>query len=192
MIKESVIEEHPPNKSAPCVSYAVIVPKLNSSLRITLDAHNLSKALISSNCPIFRRKDITAQSSGANYFSKLDFKIVFWHFELDTEPRALTKFHANNKLYHYTRLIMGVKPAQAELNAVLKPIFSHIPNVYLIHDDLTIATKSIEEHLEAIREVMEVIKLKNLTLNLFVSIAPFLYPLKTSGGRERVHWEQMG
>ena len=168
------------------------MPKLNSSLRITLDAHNLSKALISSNCPIFRRKDITAQSSGANYFSKLDFKIVFWHFELDTEPRALTKFHANNKLYHYTRPIMGVKPAQAELNAVLKPIFSHIPNVYLIHDDLTIATKSIEEHLEAIREVMEVIKLKNLTLNLFVSIAPFLYPLKTSGGRERVHWEQMG
>ena len=60
---------------------------------------------------------------------------------------------------------MGVKPAQAELNAALKPIFSHIPNVYLIHDDLIIATKSTEEHLEAIGEVMEVIKSKSLTLN---------------------------
>ena len=32
--------------------------------------------------------------------------------------------------------------------------------------------------------------------NPFVPSAPFLYPLKTSenrlGGRERVHWEQMG
>ena len=36
-----------------------------------------------------------------------------------------------------------------------------------------------------------------LTVNTFVSNAPFLYPLKTSGslmfsgGREWVHWEQM-
>ena len=60
---------------------------------------------------------------------------------------------------------MEVKPAQAELNPALKPIFSHVPNVYLIHNDIIIATKSTEEHLEAIREVMEVIKSKNLTLN---------------------------
>ena len=61
---------------------------------------------------------------------------------------------------------MGVKSPQVELNAALKPIFSHISNVCLIHNDLIIATKSIEEHLEAIREVMEAIKSKNLTLNL--------------------------
>ena len=36
-----------------------------------------------------------------------------------------------------------------------------------------------------------------LTVNTFVPNAPFIYPLKTSGslmfsgGRERVHWEQM-
>ena len=47
---------------------------------------------------------------------------------------------------------MGVKPAQAELNTALKPIFCYITNVYLIHDDLLIATKSIEEHLEVIHE----------------------------------------
>ena len=56
---------------------------------------------------------------------------------------------------------MWVKPAQAELNAGLKPIFSHVPNVYLIHDGLIITTKSSEQHLEAIREVMQVIKSKN-------------------------------
>ena len=60
---------------------------------------------------------------------------------------------------------MGVNPAQANLNAALKPIFSHIPNVRQIHDDLIIATKSTEEHLEAICEVMEVIKSNNPTLN---------------------------
>ena len=29
-------------------------------------------------------------------------------------------------------------------------------------------------------------------LNPFVPNVPFLYPLKTSGGRKRVHWERMG
>ena len=37
MFKEGVIEEHPPNEPAPWVSCAVIVPKSDSSIRITLD-----------------------------------------------------------------------------------------------------------------------------------------------------------
>ena len=85
--------------------------------------------------------------------------------KLNTECRVLTVFHANNKIRRYTRLTMRVKPVQAELNAALKPIFSYIPNVYLIHDDLIIATTSIEEHLEAILEVMEVIKSQKPPLN---------------------------
>ena len=60
---------------------------------------------------------------------------------------------------------MGVNLPQAEVRAALKPIFSHISNVYLIRDDLIIATKNMEEYLHAIREVMEVIKSKNLILN---------------------------
>ena len=60
---------------------------------------------------------------------------------------------------------MGVKPAQGELNAALNPIFTHIPNVYLIHDDLIIATKTSTKHNLALQEVMKVIDKANLTLN---------------------------
>ena len=165
MIQEGVIEEHPPDEPAPWISCAVIVPKSDGSLRITLDARNLNKALISSNYPIPRQEDIKTCLSGAQYFSKLDFKSAFWQLELDPNSRNLTTFHANDKLYRYTRLIMGVKPAQAELNAALKPIFSHIPNVHLIHDDLIIATKTSSEHIAAVIELMKVIDKNNLTLN---------------------------
>ena len=123
MTKKGVMKEHPPNEPAPWVSCAVIVPKSDSSLRITLDARNLNKTLLSSNYPIPRHKYIRAQLSSANYISKLNFKSAFWQLQLDTESRALTVFHANNKLYCYT---MGVKPAQAELNAALKQIFNFI------------------------------------------------------------------
>ena len=43
-------------------------------------------------------------------------------------------------------LTMGFKSAQGELNAVLHPLFSHIPYVHLIHSDLVIATDTINEH----------------------------------------------
>ena len=46
MIKDGVIEEHPNNEPAPWVSCAVVVPKDDSSLRTTLDARNVNKALI--------------------------------------------------------------------------------------------------------------------------------------------------
>ena len=85
MIKEGVIEEHPPNVPAPWVSCAVIVPRPDNSLRITMDARNLNKSLISNNYPIPRQEDIRAQLSGANYFSKFDFKTAFWQLELDQD-----------------------------------------------------------------------------------------------------------
>ena len=61
---------------------------------------------------------------------------------------------------------MGVKTALRELNAALKPIFTHIRNVYLIHDDLIIAAKTFNEHNLAIQDVMRVIDEANLILNL--------------------------
>ena len=47
IIKKGVVEKHPPNKTVPWVSCAVIVPKSGSSLQITLDARDLNKVLIS-------------------------------------------------------------------------------------------------------------------------------------------------
>ena len=60
---------------------------------------------------------------------------------------------------------MGVKPAQSELNAALRPVFAGIPNVYLIHDDLVIAAKTCTEHNTALGQVMEALQSANLTLN---------------------------
>ena len=66
----------------------------------------------------------------------MDFKSAFWQIELQPASRYLTVFHANDKLHRYKRLTMGIKPAQGELNVALKPLFAHIHEAHLIHDDL--------------------------------------------------------
>ena len=60
---------------------------------------------------------------------------------------------------------MGLKPAQGELNAALAPLFQHIPFVHLIHDDVIIATDTEEEHLAAVRKLMQAIASAGMTLN---------------------------
>ena len=166
MVNNDVIEEHPQGEMAPWVSNIVIAPKDDGNIRITLDAKNLNKAIPASSFAIPRQEDIKAKLAGSKFFSKLDLKSAFWQLEIASESRPYTVFHAGGKLYRYKRLVMGIKSAQAELNAALQPLFAHIPQAHIIHDDLIIATLTKEEHEIAIKLVMEAIHAAGLTLNL--------------------------
>ena len=165
MIENDVIEEHPVGAPAPWVSRPRIVPKPDGSLRVTLDARSVNKAIQSSNLPIPRQEDIKAKLSGATVFSKLDFRSAFWQLELHPDSRYLTVFSVNNKLYRYKRLVMGIKSAQGELNAALMPLFRHIPKAHLIHDDLFIAAENIEVHNRTLKDVLKAVSGAGLTLN---------------------------
>ena len=74
MISQNVIEELPTGQQTPWISNIVIAPKDDGNIRVTLDAKNLNKALLSSNYPIPRPEDIKAQLSGKKVFSKIDLK----------------------------------------------------------------------------------------------------------------------
>ena len=60
---------------------------------------------------------------------------------------------------------MGIKPAQRELNVALRPVFAHIPNTHQIHDDLIVATETLEEHVQVIEECIKAIAQTGLVLN---------------------------
>ena len=123
------IGKHQIIQATPCVSNIVITPKEDGSLRMSLDARNANKVIIP------RYEDMKSKLAGCSLFSKIDFKANFWQIELEDSSRYLSVFNANEKLYKYKRLIMSIKPAQGEPNVALKPIFMHIDNTHLIHDD---------------------------------------------------------
>ena len=99
MLANDVIEEHPVGDPTPWISNAVYVPKPNGSLRVTLDARNINRAIQSSNLPIPRQEDIKAKLGGSSIFSKMDFTSSFWQLELYPESRGMTVFNLNDKLY---------------------------------------------------------------------------------------------
>ena len=71
MITQDIIEEHPINQPAPWVSNAVIAPKTDGSIRMTLNACNVNKAIISTNHPTPQHEDIKAKLTGCKWFSKI-------------------------------------------------------------------------------------------------------------------------
>ena len=55
MIKQEVIEEHPPDQPAPWISNVVLAPTPDGAIRVTLDARNVNKAIELTNLPIPRK-----------------------------------------------------------------------------------------------------------------------------------------
>ena len=99
------------------------------------------------------------------FFAKIDLKSAFWQIELHPDSRKFTVFYFRGKLYRFKRLVMGLKPAQAELNNALQPLFAHIPDTHIIHDDLIIASKDKKSYKEAVKMVLEVAEERGLTFN---------------------------
>ena len=124
-----------------------------------------NKAIKKTNLPIPRAEDISSQLSGYKVFSKLDFKSAFHQLEIEEESRALTVFHAGDRLMRYKRLTMGSAPASGELNKALKPLFKDIPHVHVIHDDLIVAGRTQAEHDETLNKVCRRILESGMTLN---------------------------
>lgn len=165
MIKNDVIEEHPRTEPAPWISAAHVTYKPDGGIRITMDARNVNKAILSNNLPIPKQEDIKAKMAGSNVLSKFDLRNAFWQFELAPESRYLTVFECNGKLYRYKRMTMGIKTSQGELNAALRPVLQEIPDAHHIHDDIVIASKSVNQHLKALEQFMKAIRKSGLTLN---------------------------
>ena len=57
----------------------------------------------------------------------------------------------------YKVLTMGCTPASGELTKALRPLFQHMPEVHVIHDDVIIATKDEAVHERILDEVLQTI-----------------------------------
>ena len=54
---------------------------------------------------------------------------------------------------------------QRDLNTALRPIFGHIPHVFLIYNDLIIANETTCQNEDTLLKVIKAIQNANLTLN---------------------------
>jgi len=119
--------------------------------------------------PLLLISELVSQLYGARYFTKLD---VCWGFNnIHIKPRDEWKaaFQTNRGLFEPLVMFFGMTNSPATFQTMMNDIFQNLiaEDIVVIYlDDILIFTKTEEEHMQAVRQVLQVLKENKLFLRL--------------------------
>lgn len=148
-------------------SPVLCVPKANGELRFCTDFRKVNKLIKSDVFPLPRIDDLLDKMSGCRYFSTLDLKSAFWQIPIEKKSRHLTAFVCQGQLYEYAKTPFGLKTSPAVFQRNMELVIngaSDYASAYL--DDLIIYSKTKDDHLDHIEDVLKRLVKHNLQVKL--------------------------
>jgi hypothetical protein len=115
-----------------------------------------------------RIDELLDQLNGSRYFSSLDLTSAYWQVRLSPEDVPETAFVTHQGLYEFKVLCFGLCNApstfQQLINEVFPPQLRSFVLAYL--DDLLVFSKTLEEHMQHLRTVLDKLRQYKLFANL--------------------------
>ena len=125
-----------------------------------MDYRALNKITIKDKHPIPHINDLLDAMEGATVFSTLDLTSGYYQVPIAEEDRHKTAFVTHMGQYEFRVMPMGVSNAPAEFQRrmvrALQPYIGKFVVVYI--DDVLIFSRSMEEHVQHLRQVFEALK----------------------------------
>uniref|UniRef100_A0A5S6QFE8 RNA-directed DNA polymerase n=1 Tax=Trichuris muris TaxID=70415 RepID=A0A5S6QFE8_TRIMR len=164
MVSDGVIR--PVTEPTDWCSGIVVVPKKDgASVRICVDLTELNKGVRRSLLTLPSVEEELALLSGAVVFSKLDANAGFWQVRLSKESSLLTTFITPFGRFCFNRLPFGISSAPEYFQSRMNDILAGLPGVLCHMDDILVFGSSRQEHDRRLRDVLERLRSKGLTLN---------------------------
>ena len=164
LLKKGLIEPSTSPYGAPIL----FVTKKDGSLRMVIDYRALNKITIKNRYPLPRIDDLLDQLQGAKYFSSLDLLSGYHQVPLHPSDIPKTTFRTPMGSFQFKVLSMGLTNAPSTFVHVMNNVFSGLigKSVLVYLDDILIFSKSQEEHLQHVKEVLEILRNNKLYAKL--------------------------
>ncbi|GES82982.1 enzymatic polyprotein, putative [Rhizophagus clarus] len=148
-------------------SPVILVPKKNGKLRFCVDYRQLNKVTKKDNYPLPRTDEIFDSLGKAQWFTSLDLASGYWQVEMKEEDKSKTAFITRNGMYEFNVIPFCLCNApgtfQRCMDNILKDMLWKNTMVYL--DDVNIYSKTFEEHLQHLEEVLKRVEKAGLKIN---------------------------
>jgi hypothetical protein len=162
-LKEGVIEP----SDSPWSSPLLPVPKKDGTSRICVDFRALNKLTKSNAYPLPQIDECYHNLAGAKYFTCLDLRSRYWQIRLADDTKEKTVFTCRYGHFQFRVMPFGLTNAPATfqrmMNDILHRYIDCCTMVYL--DDIIIFSKTEEEHIENVLEIVRVLQEHKLILN---------------------------
>ncbi|KAG0930503.1 hypothetical protein G6F57_011821 [Rhizopus arrhizus] len=154
-----------PSNSNWC-SPVVLAPKPDGTKRFCVDYRGLNKVTIKDKYPIPRISELLDSLHGSKYFSCIDLKSGYWQLPMDPQDAKKTAFIANGSLYEFTCLPFGVVNGPSSFMRFMHGVLRGVKNTMVYLDDVIIYSKTKEQHVQDLRNVLTKLDQYNLKISL--------------------------
>ncbi|CAF1561633.1 unnamed protein product, partial [Rotaria sp. Silwood1] len=152
---------------SPYAAPALLIAKQDGTWRMVVDYKKLYNITIKYNHPLPNMEQaIQLLGGGYNFFSKLDMKSGFWQLPIKEEDKFKTAFITPDGLFEWNVLAQGLKNSPPSFQRVMTDILSTCREFSLVYiDDIVVYSRSFEEHLNHLTQVLSALSKHNFQLN---------------------------
>ena len=190
LLKDGVIERG----TSPYNSPILCLKKPNGTTRFLLDCRKINERIVTNFNYLHDAQEVIQKvmQYRAKMYSTFDLKEAFFSLNLDKASRPITGFSlASGGTYNFCRLPMGLKSSPSVFCRIMNQIFKGTDDfLQCFLDDILLADKNEDAHLEHIKMTLQRVRENNLRINarkthLFVEKVCFLgFVLSKDGGCE--------
>ena len=159
-IDENLIKRFLRPSHSPCGAPVLFVKKPDGSLRLCVDYRALNKLTIKNRYPLPLIGELLDRLSNAKFFTKFDVRDGFNRLRMGAGEEWKTAFRCRYGSFEYTVMPFGLCNAPGTFQHYMNNTFHDFLDEFLVIylDDFLIYSKTMKEHKQHVRRVLECLR----------------------------------